>query len=211
MKRRAFTLVEILVAIILLAMVGVIVAGSLAAFQRSYAKVAQLAQRLERNRALDRLAEHMRNAIPFSWPDEDDDDADRLVFEGGENELWFTCRRRAGADGNGALLFLRVYLDDDHNLKCDYRELPFLPWVDLKDQDYHTEVIATGVERLRFRYADWNDDDEIDWLDDWDQDDEDYENRLPPAIQLIVEYTNGETVNYLRRTAGISAFSGLVE
>ena len=87
----------------------------------------------------------------------------------------------------------------------------FLPWKDLNDQDYQTEVIASDVERLYLRYADWNDDDEIDWLDDWDQDDEDYENRLPPAIQLTVEYSNGETVNYLRRTAGISAFSGFAE
>ncbi|MPM55530.1 hypothetical protein SDC9_102327 [bioreactor metagenome] len=211
MKRRGFTLVEILVAITLLAMVSVIIASSLSAFQRSYDKVARLSQKLTRNRALDRIAEHLRNAIPFYWPDETDDNVEHLVFQGAEEELWFATRQRAGADGKGALLFLRLYVDDDHNLKCDYRDLPFLPWLELKSQNYRTEIIAQNVDRVHFLYADWNDDDEIDWLEVWDQDDEDYEDRLPPAIQFSVEFTDGETVNYLRRTAAISAFSGLVE
>ena len=209
MKKRTFTLIEIAVAVALFALIGTIVAGSLAAFQRTYDKVARLSQKLDRNRALDRIAEHFSNAIPFVWPNAGEDDEEQLVFAGSADELWFTTRRRAGADGRGAILFLRLYVDNDNRLQCDYRDLPFLPWVELERQTYRTETIAEGVESLSFVYGTYDDNDEIDWIDDWDQDDEDYRDVLPAAIRMTVTFTNGESVTYLRRTAGIAAFSGL--
>ncbi len=205
-----FTLVEVVVAMTILAFVGTIIAGSLAGFQRSYGRVAKLSKSLERNRSLDRMAELLRNVIPFFWPDEDDDDTERLVFAGAPDELWFTSRRLPGADGEGALIFVRLYVDDEKRLVADYRTRPLLPWIELKDQTgFRNAVIAENVERLTLLYGDWNDDDEMDWLEEWDQDDDDYENRLPPAIQFTVEFTDGEKVSYLRRTAGVSAFSGV--
>ena len=205
---KTFTLLEIVVAAALFAVVSAIVGAAMAGFQKSYDQISRLAQRLERNRALDRIAEHLGNAIPFAWPNADEDDAEQLVFDGKNDELWFTARARAGADGKGALRFFRLYLDED-KLQCDTRDLPLLPWLAPGEQPCRTETIADNVERLTFAYADYDDDDEVEWLDEWDQDDADYENRLPPAIRMTVEFRNGESVTNLRRTAGIAAFSGL--
>lgn len=208
LRGRKFTLIEIVVAVALFAVVSAIIAMALAGFQRSYDQVTRLSRNLERNRALDRIAEQLANAIPFAWPNADEDNVEQLVFEGKSDELWFAARGRAGADGKGALRFFRLYLDEDR-LQCDSRDLPLLPWVDLSEQPCRTETIADGVENLVFTYADYNDDDEIEWLEDWDQDDADYENHLPPAIRMTVEFSSGESVTFLRRTAGIAAFSGL--
>ena len=208
-KRSRFTLMEIAVTAALFAIIGTIIAASLAAFQRSYDKVARLSQRLERSRSLDRIAEHLGNAIPFFWPNAEENDEEQLVFEGGQDELWFVTRRRAGADGNGAILFLRLYVNDDNQLCCDWRDRPFLPWLAPEQQNCRTEIIAEDVENVDFAYGAYNESDEIDWLDEWDQDDEDYENVMPAAIRMTVRFTNGETAVWLRRTAGLSAFSGL--
>ena len=205
---KSFTLIEIVVAVALFAVVSSIIAMALASFQKSYDQVSRLSAKLERNRALDRIAEHLGNAIPFAWPNADEDDAEQLVFDGKSDELWFTARARAGADGKGALRFFRLYLDED-KLLCDTRDLPLLPWLAPGEQPCRTETIADNVERLTFTYADYDDDDELEWLEEWDQLDEDYENRLPPAIRMTVEFRNGESVTVLRRTAGIAAFSGL--
>lgn len=210
MKRsgKSFTLIEIVVAVALFAVVSSIIAMALAGFQKSYDRISRLSANLERNRALDRVAEHLGNAIPFAWPNADEDDAEQLVFDGKSDELWFTARARAGADGKGALRFFRLYLDED-KLQCDTRDLPLLPWVDPGEQPCRTETIADNVERLTFTYADYDDNDELEWLEEWDQDDADYENRLPPAIRMTVDFRNGESATVLRRTAGIAAFSGL--
>ena len=209
MKRagKTFTLIEIVVAVALFAVVSSIIAMALASFQKSYDQISRLSAKLEHCRALDRIAEHLGNAIPFAWPNADEDDAEQLVFDGKSDELWFTARARAGADGKGALRFFRLYLDED-KLLCDTRDLPLLPWLDPGEQPCRTETIADNVEHLTFTYADYDDDDELEWLEEWDQDDEDYENRLPPAIRMTVEFRNGESVTVLRRTAGIAAFSG---
>ena len=70
-------------------------------------------------------------------------------------------------------------------------------------------ILAENVANLTFTYADYDEDDEIEWLEVWDQDDEEYEDRLPAAVGFTVEFENGEKLSYLRRTAGLSAFTGL--
>ena len=62
---------------------------------------------------------------------------------------------------------------------------------------------------MTFVYADYTDDDEIELLEYWDQDDEEYENTLPMGIGFTLEFESGETISYFRRTAGTSAYTGL--
>ena len=210
MKKRIFTLVELIAAMAVLALIGSAAAAALAGFQRSHDKVATLSARLERNRKLDQVAELMGNMVPFFWRDETDDNQEHLVFEGMENELWFSAMRLPDSQGRGAFIFVRLYINDDNALACDYKDTPMLPWLEQDEQsNVKTVILAENVENLIMTYADYDEDGEIEWLEVWDQDDEEYEDRLPAAVGFTIEFEDGERLSYLRRTAGLSAYSGL--
>ena len=210
MKKHIFTLVELIAAMAVLALIGSASAAALAGFQRSHGKVATLSARLERNRKLDKVAELMGNMIPFFWKDETDDNQEHLVFEGMENELWFSAMRLPDSQGRGAFIFVRLYINDDNALACDYKDTPMLPWLEQDEQsNVKTVILAEHVENLTFTYADYDEDGEIEWLEVWDQDDSEYEDRLPAAVGFTIEFESGERLSYLRRTAGLSAYSGL--
>lgn len=210
MKKHTFTLVELIAAMAVLALIGSASAAALVGFQRSHDKVVTLSERLERNRKLDKVAELMTNMIPFFWKDETDDNQEHLVFDGMEDELYFTAMRLPDSQGRGAFIFVRLYINDDNALACDYKDTPLLPWLELDEQsNIKTVILAENVANLTFTYADYDEDDEIEWLEVWDQDDEEYEDRLPAAVGFTVEFENGEKLSYLRRTAGLSAFTGL--
>ena len=210
MKKHTFTLVELIAAMAVLALIGSASAAALVGFQRSHDKVATLSERLERNRKLDKVAELMTNMIPFFWKDETDDNQEHLVFDGMEDELYFTAMRLPNNEGKGAFIFVRLYVNDDNALACDYKDTPLLPWLESEEQsNVKTVILAENVASLTFTYADYDDEDEIEWLEVWDQEDDEYLDRLPAAVGFTVEFENGEKLSYLRRTAGLSAFSGL--
>ena len=210
MKKHTFTLVELIAATAVLALIGSASAAALVGFQQSHDKVATLSERLERNRKLDKVAELMTNMIPFFWKDETDDNQEHLVFDGMEDELYFTAMRLPDSQGRGAFIFVRLYINDDNALACDYKDTPLLPWLESEEQsNIKTVILAENVASLTFTYADYDDEDEIEWLEVWDQDDDEYLDRLPAAVGFTVEFENGEKLSYLRRTAGLSAFSGL--
>ena len=212
MKYHSFTLVELLSAMAILVLVGTASAAALYGYHRSHAKVARMSERLERNRKIDKVAELMGNMIPFSWSAASEDGR-TLLFEGSENELFFTAMRLPDNQGRGAIIFVRLYVDEENRLVCEYSNTPVLPWDEDTDKPagMKTAVIAENVESLTMRYGEYNEDDQIDWLEVWDQEDDEYKNRLPAAVGFTVEFSDGEKLSYLRRTAGLSAFSGLAQ
>ncbi len=212
MKRSHFTLVELLAAMTILLLIGSASAAALFSYQQSHRKVAVLSERLERNRKLDKVAEMMSNIIPFEW-NTGNEDGRTLVFEGKNDELFFCSMRLPDSEGRGACIFARLYVDDENRLACDYSNTPMVPWDDDKEPPggMKTVVLAENVEALEFIYGEYDENDEIEWLDVWDQEDDEYINRLPVAVGFTIEFTGGEKLSYLRRTAGISAFSGLAQ
>lgn len=212
-KLKFFTLVELIAAMTILALIGTASAAALAGFHRSHEKVAKLSNRLERNRKLDKVADLMTNMIPFFWPDETDDDRENLVFDGLEDELFFTAMQLPDSAGRGSFMFVRLYVDDDSNLACDYKTTPLLPWLEMDEQQssLKTQILASNVVSLTMTYGDYDDDDEIEWLEVWDQEDNDYKNRMPAAVGFTIEFEDGERLSYLRRTAGLSAYSGMAQ
>ena len=155
------------------------IAMSVSSLQRSWEHGRRIASRLERNLAIDRIAETViRSMVDFRWPNKEEG-TDDLVFLGEADELWVTALNRSYG-GKSAFRFARLYLEGDE-LLCDYSDTPLLPWVELKDQLYSTEKIASGVSALTFRYATETDDGELEWEASWDTDEHD---ELPLAVQM---------------------------
>ena len=200
-KEQGFSLVEMVAAIAILALVGLLIGTSVNIFYRSYSQAQKIGSELRRNQAIDRIAEgYLANAVPFPWLNEQSET--KYVFLGEYGELYLTALRRTYAESTGALRFIRLYLDDEA-LKCDYSPTPLLPWRSLDDQKYDTEIITDGVRRISFQYAEINDG-VIEWTDTWVEDDH---NGIPLAIQLTVEWLDGTKERWLRRTAGSSGNS----
>ena len=194
---RAFTLLEVVVATSLLALVGMLIARSVSSFQRSWEHGRKIASRLERNMAIDRIAETvLRSMVDFRWPNREEG-GDSPVFLGEADELWCAALNRSYGGGS-AFRFARLYLEGDE-LLCDYSDTPFLPWLDLKDQLYSTEKIASGVSALTFLYATENADGELEWEEAWDNDEHD---GLPLAVRMKIEWRDGSSQSWLRRRAG---------
>jgi len=204
---KKFTLVEMVVAMAIMMMVAMIVGSAGKLFYDSYSGAQRTHARLRENMAIDRLWDGaVRNAVPFKWKDEEG--ISRFVFEGENDTLMFTTLRRADGDAPGALMFIRIKLEEDE-LVAYYSYYPRPPWDDEYDDnpEYFTrEVIAANIASISFQYAEVGEeeDSEIEWFDVWDEDEH---AAIPLAIRMTVEWKNGRKEYWLRRTAGNSLHS----
>ena len=210
MNRRienSFTLVEMVVAMAIMMMVAMIVGSAGKLFYDSYSGAQRTGARLKEYMAIDRLWDGaVRNAVPFKWKDEEGNS--RFVFEGENDTLMFTTLRRADGDAPGALMFIRIKLEEDE-LVAYYSYYPRPPWDDEYDENpefYTREAIAANVASVSFQYAEVGEEEdaEIEWFDEWDEDEH---AAIPLAIRMTVEWKNGRREYWLRRTAGNSLHS----
>ncbi len=200
-RQAGFTLLEVMAATAVLAMVGLVIAASLNAFYRSWTRGEKVARELERNRAVDRVVDELfRNAVPLQWEEELGNV--EYVFQGEQDELWIAALGRSYG-GRTPFRFGRLYLEDDQ-LRCDYAETPLLPWIEIKDQQYETLTITDNVQSIQFAYADDAEEDSgnaIEFYDEWDEEEHD---NFPLAILLTIEWKDGSRECWLRRTAANS-------
>lgn len=203
--RPGFSLLEMIVAIAIFSFVSLIIGTSLAIFSQSWRQAQKVGNELERNLAIDRLAETaFRGMIPFLWMD-DDSGEERYVFQGKTDEVYLTALGRTFS-GNDAFRFVRLYLEGEE-LLCDWSTEPLLPWLELEAQKYKTEKLADGIQNIYFKYgAEGQADDPIDWYDEWNEDEL---SGIPMAIQLTIEWKDGSQERWLRRTAGTSGNTAL--
>jgi Pseudopilin GspJ. len=188
----------------LLVVVALIVGTASATFYNSYRRSVKTTERLKSYQAIDRVMDgNLRNLIPFKWVDDDASES-RYVFEGEADSLHFTALRRTYGNDRGAFLFIRLKVENDE-LVAEYSSYPRLPWLEEGKQEYNREVLAKNVRSVRFLYYDMVDD-EIEEEETWDEDDHD---NLPLAIQMTVEWADGTSEQWLRRTAGSSSNSTL--
>ncbi len=205
-KRNNFTLLEVVVATSLLGMVGLLIAMSASSFQRSWEHGRKTAFILERNLAIDRIADTViRSMISFTWPNREAG-TEMPVFSGETDELYLAALNRSYG-GKSPFRFVRLYVEDSQ-FKCDYSDTPLLPWLEAKDQNFRTEVIAPGVDSLTFRYATENEDGELVWLETWTYEEQ---TTLPLAVQMTLEYLDGTKQRWLRRKAGNSYNTEVLE
>ena len=203
MIRSRFTLIELVVSIAILIVVAGIVAFSGAAFYNGYERSLRVTEKLKTMMAIDNLMDtHIRNMVPFKWADEDG--TSRLVFDGEENRILFATLRRSYGDRQGALLFVRVFVEEE-KLVAEYSIYPRLPWLEEGDESMPMtrEVIAEKVRQVTFSYAEVSTEnaDSVDFLEEyrWEEN-----NVLPLAVLMKIEFTDGTAEQWLRRVAGIS-------
>ena len=201
MKRKAknFTLIEVVLALGIFAIVSLLIATTLFTMQRSWSRVKKQSKQLKANQTIDRVVDYaFRNAVPLKWPDKNM--KNRLVFKGDANEVVLAYLHRVTNAKKGGIRFIKLVLEDE-NLIAYYRHTPILYWLNEDLESTCTkEVIARDVESISFLYAD-KDENGTNWNEDWN---EELEKNIPLGIQLTIKFKGGRKVSWLRRTAGNS-------
>ncbi|MDR0933170.1 MAG: hypothetical protein LBM70_09165 [Victivallales bacterium] len=201
LNKQKFTIVELAIAMAILVVVALIVGTASATFYNGYRRSVKVTERLNTLLTIDRVMDqNIRNLIPFRWRDETDQL--RFVFEGKSDSLHFTTLRRTYGSDRGALLFVRLRVEDG-DLIAEYSSYPRLPWEEEGVQEYTREVIATNIRQISFLYAEQGDE-EIEFENSWEEEEH---SATPLAIQMTIEWLDGSTEQWLRRTAGSSAYS----
>ena len=199
MNKRNFTLIEMVVAMAVMVVVAMIIGTASATFYNAYQRSTRSISRLETCLAIDRIFDSLiRNAIPFKWMD--DENASRFVFEGNNDSLLFTALRRTYGKDSSAIIFVRLLVEDEQ-LIAEYSNSPILPWIEENDQGIEREIIAKNIAAITFEYAEFDEEEGIEWLEVWEEDEHE---ALPLAIRMTVEWTDGRKEYWLRRLAGIA-------
>lgn len=207
-----FTLVELVAAMAIMIFVALIIGTASAAFYNAWKRSVRTVDRLKVRQNIDRIMDTcIRNLIPFSWKDENNQE--QVVFEGSKEEIFFTARRRAADGENSAYLFIRLKVNENRQLIAEYHTLPRFPWQEEGKYEMKQEVLADNVMSVSFFYASLEDE-EIVWNDDWEEYDPEamQDNQtdillIPLAVQMKVEWQDGTTEVWLRRTAAASRHS----
>lgn len=210
MTRRRFTLIEVIVAVAIMTLVLVALHGFGRQVTHAWERMRRDQHRLGDLMTLDRALDGMlTNAIPFLWPEPDADVGakEALVFAGRSDSLLLTTLNRSvTADSDGAIRFALLSVEDGELVaRCHSR--PFWDWREVGEAG-QVSVLATGVDRVEFAYADFNPDDNAEWDDrlewtsEWDVDDERPRQEIPLAIMVTVVWQDGRVESWLRRTAG---------
>ena len=199
MNKRYFTLIEMVVAMAVMVVVAMIIGTASATFYNAYQRSARSIGHLETCLAIDRIFDSLiRNAVPFKWNDEEN--ASRFVFEGNNDSLLFTSLRRIYGKDSSALLFVRLLVEDEQ-LIAEYSSSPILPWSEEEEQGIEREIIAKNIAGITFEYAEFDEEEGIEWLETWEEDEHE---TLPLAIRMTVEWTDGRKEYWLRRLAGVA-------
>lgn len=207
-EKRPFTLVEMIAAMAVMIFVGLIIGTASMSFYNTWARAGKITSYLKDVQALDRVADNFfRNMIPFKWKDEEDNNAEKFVFEGKSDSMLFTALRRSYGGDKGGLIFIKLYVENEE-LVAEYSAYPYLPWEEEGVHETTREVICSNVESVSFLYAEKDDekDDGLDFAEEWDEEEH---AAIPLAVQMTVTWKNGRQEQWLRRTAGTSKYSAL--
>lgn len=196
-RQKNFTLLELILAVAIFALVMLTVSMALSSLQQSWRKVQQHASRLKECQILERVFDSaFRNAVPFSWPSSEEK-KEKSIFVGAPDKVSFAYMHRISSAEEGGIRFICLYLEND-KLLARYRNTPILPWESSEDGGLR-EVLASDLARISFLYAETRKDG-IGWTDNWS---ENQSPNIPAAIQITVEWKNGNKEVWLRRTAGM--------
>ena len=200
-ERRNFTLLEVVLAMSIFAVLTMLTGAVVYALPRSYAMQREQARRMEGLGRLERVLDGtLRNAVPFSWKDANG--VSKQVFLGEPAWMIFAFRCRI-EEGGAGLRFAALGLAGDR-VKIQYREAPILCFrKETMPETLNEETLLEEVKSLEILYAD-NRNGELTWLEDWPENEK---NEIPQAVGLIVTFTDDTQAKFLRRTAGNSFYT----
>jgi len=193
-----FTLIELVVAIAIVMVVFITAASTLMAVQHAWRNTVKHSDRLRTLIMIDKVVNSsFRNIVPFKWKDEED--GNRQIFLGDADRIIFATTHRVNSTAGGGLRFMMIQLEN-HSLVATYKKIPMLYW-DENTLDGDSEVLAANVESVQFIFGDLDKKREVEWLDEWD---EETEKGIPMAIQMKINWMDGTSNIWLRRTAASS-------
>ncbi|MBO7147919.1 MAG: hypothetical protein J6W81_09260 [Lentisphaeria bacterium] len=210
---RLFTLVELIAATAVMLFVALIIATASASFYNAWKRSVRITDKLKVYQNIDRIMDSgIRNMIPFTWKNENQEET--VVFEGEPDTIFFVTPRRVMPGEKSAFSFIRLKVENE-NLIAEYHPLPRTQWDEENKLEIIKEVLAVKVRSISFLYARINDE-MIEWDEDWEEYDRDTiqdDTRdilmIPLAVQMKVEWMDGSSEVWLRRTSGVSGHSRL--
>jgi len=193
---KAFTLIEMVLATAIFCIIVLTLASGLMIIRRTWEKASKYSSQLETLIKLERFFDSsFRNTVPFTWKDQENKELQ--IFTGDRNNVIFAYFHRCSIPSQGALRFVSIHLENG-KLTASWSGTPILRWAQMPSAQESSEILCDNVKAISFLYAD-KIEDEIIWTDDWDE--ENNEN-IPLAIQIKIEWTDGTSEQWLRRTAG---------
>ena len=197
MRRHGYTLIEMVIAVGIFGMVMLCASMGLVVIQKTWSSIALQNQKIRNCQLIDAVVDSaFKNAVPFTWPD-DKTKKGKIVFAGESSRLTLAYQHRINNINEGGIRFLSLFLENG-NLVALYRKTPILPW-DGKGAGSNpfSDILAEKVRSVSFTYADTQKQNVI-WTSSWNQNN----NNIPAAIQIKVEWMNGDSDVWMRRTAG---------
>ncbi len=201
-KRNKFTLIEILLAIMIFSVVMGIITVSFLTAHNNYEKIQKNSKKIDLLLKMDRFTNMIfSQTVPFSWKLEDTEQ-EKSIFIGESDSVQLAYIFKPNTFEEGAIRFILLKLEED-NLIVYYSKGPIIP---NNTEELENEILLKDIASISFNYANIDSEKEIVWLDDWD---EENNQNIPLAIQLTVDWKNGESESWLNRTSGHSKFESL--
>jgi len=196
-KRRNFTLLEMIISMFIFSIVVLIIATGIFSIEKTWNVVTKKSEQLTTLRTLDQIfSSSIRNAVPFTWPNANF--VEESIFIGNSDSVTFAYLHRIISEQQGGIRFINFYLDENGRLIAGYKKTPILTWNNSTQENISTEVIATDINSISFLYASVDQRNNLTWLNQWDNKNP----NIPAAIQIEIDFKNGEKERWLRRTAG---------
>ena len=197
-RHNKFTLLEIVLALAIFCLIAGLSGGLIYTVRQSYQTISDTDNYLKQQIRINNLInEVLRNSIPLHWPD--GEGVEKLYFKGNRNDLRTVYQYRINRPDQSGMRFINLEFIDG-KLVATYADYP-CPEAQPTAQQ---EILAANIAGIQLKYAVINRN-VITWKDNFNSDGQ--EKNLPLAISLTINFSDGESINFLRRTAGNSYFT----
>jgi len=210
-NNRGMTLIEIALAVAIVAMMGTITAGTIGTSFDAYEAVQEIDSKHHNVRvALNRMARDISLAFLTNRPRlvADEDKLYKTIFKGEPNgsvhTLNFTSLsheilREDAKESDQCEIGYFGDSDPDNRDQENVmrREDPRLDGE--PEEGGRAHILAEDIKELKFRYWDTKQDD---WTDEWDTEDPEFVGRLPRFVEitLVIEDTDGTDATFVTKT-----------
>jgi len=142
--------------------------------------------------------------VPFTWRDEDD--VKKPFFMGFSNVMRFAQVNRINRVEDGGMRFVKLSLNENHQLVAYYQTRPFTYGVELTEGKSYKSVLVEEVKSIEFVYVSaeegLHDSSELEWLEEWEEMRED----IPLAVLIKIRWLDDAEENFMWRTSGNSYY-----